>query len=301
MASAEWPVWSTTARLVVTRPAALGRARNLVMARLAALDRAASRFRPDSELAHLAAAGGRPVIVSDLLARLVRTALAAADRTGGDLDPTVGAGLRGLGYDRDIGQVPAPGARLVVVPAGGHRGVRLRGRELTVPAGVELDLGATAKAFTADWCARTVARRCATGVLVSLGGDIATAGPAPEGGWRVLVAGTPGDPSTLVTLPAGGALATSSTLSRRWRLGDATLHHILDPRTGEPASLTWRSASVAAWRCVDANIATTTAIVRGARAGRWLDELGLPARLVAEDRTVVTLNGWPAEPEGASR
>jgi thiamine biosynthesis lipoprotein len=52
---------------------------------------------------------------------------------------------------------------------------------------------------------------------------------------------------------------------------------------------------------VDANIATTTAIVRGARAGRWLDELGLPARLVAEDRTVVTLNGWPAEPEGASR
>ena len=58
--------------------------------------------------------------------------------------------------------------------------------------------------------------------------------------------------------------------------------------------------TVAAWRCLDANVATTTAIVRGTRAGQWLGELGLPARLVAEDRTVVTLNGWPAETDGGS-
>lgn len=293
-AAEQWSVWTTTARVVVTEPAALARARSVVAARIAAVDRAASRFREDSELSRVALAGGTPVRVSALLAKLVATALAAARCTDGDLDPTVGAALRGLGYDRDIAQVPSTGARLVVVPAPGYGAVRLHQRELTMPAGIELDLGATAKAFTADWCAAAVARGCGVGVLVSLGGDIATAGPAPHGGWRVRVQGTPDDPPAMVTLPAGAALATSSTVSRRWWRGSRTLHHILDPRTGEPAAPVWRTASVAAWRCIDANVATTTAIVRRERAPGWLRGLGLPARLVTADRDVVTLNGWPA-------
>jgi thiamine biosynthesis lipoprotein len=260
--AAEWPVWSTTARLVVTDAGALGEARAIVDADLAAVDLAASRFRADSEVSRLHLAGGRPLRVSPLLAELVEVALAAARRTGGDVDPTLGAALAALGYDRDFGHVsqssdraddaqaptgcgttPGPrphpptaerhalalvtdrGRRLrvgvapVAPTVAGWRRVRLDGRTLTVPPDVLLDLGATAKAHAADRCAARVAGTLGTGVLVSLGGDIATAGPAPDGGWKVLVRDRPGDPACTVAIPAGAAVATSSTASRRWRHG----------------------------------------------------------------------------------
>jgi thiamine biosynthesis lipoprotein len=297
--TAQWPVWGTTARLVVTRPDRLGRARTVVDAELAAIDRAASRFRPDSEVRLVHAAGGRPVRVSPLLAELVAAALAAAHRTEGRVDPTLGGALAGLGYDRDLSLLPADAGWRVRPPAGAAgpawQRVRLAGDELTVPAGVLLDLGATGKAYAADRCARLVAEHCGTGVLVALGGDIATAGEAPEGGWRILVSDGPDEPSCTVAVPAGAALATSSTLSRRWRTGGHLVHHILDPRTCRPARPLWRTVSVVADRCVAANTLTTAAVVRGATAPTWLRMQGVPARLVPAAGPVLTLGGWPAE------
>jgi len=178
-------------------------------------------------------------------------------------------------------------------PPPGWQRIRLDGRELTVPAGVLLDLGATGKAYAADRCARIVADRCGTGVLVSLGGDIATAGPAPLGGWRILVQDQPGEPRCTIALPGGAALATSSTLSRRWRTGGQLLHHILDPRTCQPARPVWRTVSVTAHDCVEANTLTTAAIVRGESAVEWLRALRRPARLVDADGRVILLGGWP--------
>jgi thiamine biosynthesis lipoprotein len=293
---------------VVTDPAALSEDRRLVDGHLAAVEAACSRFRADSELNAVHRAGPGPVEVSDLLAELVRVALDAARHTEGDVDPTVGAWLDALGYDRDFDQLPPPlpppveGAPtpegLWVHPRPDWRGVRLDGRRLTLPAEVRLDLGATAKAYAADVAAARVADRLDVGVLVSLGGDIATAGPAPRGGWRILVRDRPGDPQCAVTVPAGSALATSSTVSRRWSRGGHTLHHIIDPRTGRPAAPVWRTASVAAARCVDANTASTAALVRGRQAISWLRGTALPARLVSSDLRVATLNGWPA-PAGA--
>ncbi len=293
--TAQWPVWGTTARLVVTDPARLFGARKLVVAQLAAVEQAASRFRDDSEVRRLQHAGSRPVRVSALLAELVAASLVAARRSDGDVDPTVGAAMRRLGYDRDLTLLPVNGGWMTVEdrPAPGWRSVRLDGRELTVPAGVLLDLGATAKACTADRCARIVASRWDIGVLVSLGGDIATAGPARAGGWQVLVEDQPGDPSCIVALPSGAALATSSTVSRQWRRNGRLLHHILDPRTCQPAPPVWRSVSVAADRCVEANTLTTAAVVRGRAALGWLRRLGVPARLVTADRVVLTVGGWP--------
>jgi thiamine biosynthesis lipoprotein len=74
------------------------------------------------------------------------------------------------------------------------------------------------------------------------------------------------------------------------------MHHIIDPATGTPARSRWRTVSVAAGDCTDANVATTAALVRGDSAAAWLAELGLPARLVGWDGHVSTLGGWPAEP-----
>ena len=143
-------------------------------------------------------------------------------------------------------------------------------------------------------------------MLVSLGGDVAVSGQAPDGGWRIRVqdvSGRPEDPPTgpsaVVAIGTGG-LATSSTAARRWRRGGDILHHILDPRTGLPAAVVWRTVSVAAATCTDANIASTAAIIRGRAAPAWLTELGLPSRLVDAAGRVHTVAGWPTEAGDAS-
>jgi thiamine biosynthesis lipoprotein len=93
---------------------------------------------------------------------------------------------------------------------------------------------------------------------------------------------------------AEGGLATSSTALRRWRAGGRELHHIVDPATGVPAAEHWRTVSVAASSCLDANAAATAAIVKGAAAVAWLERLGLPSRLVRADGAIATTCGWPA-------
>ncbi len=293
----QWSVWGTVARIVVIDSDTLDTATGLVRAELQAVDIACSRFRVDSELGGVYRAAGRPVRVSPRLAELVAAALRAADTTDGDVDPTMGTALAALGYDRDFASLPgrehAAGA-IAVFPVADWRQIRLDGDLLTVPVGTRLDLGATAKAWTADRCADIVARHCGTGVLVALGGDIVTAGAAPDG-WDILVQDGTAEPACAINLPAGGAIATSSTISRSWRQGNQTLHHILMPQTGYPAPPIWRTVSVVADSCVDANTLSTAAIVRGHKARSWLEDLQVPARLVEADGSIVTCGGWPAD------
>ena len=305
-ASATWRALGTLVQLVVTEPGGLPGARRLLDDDLAAVDAACSRFRADSELRSLR--GGRQQ-VSPLLAEAIAVALRAARLTDGDVDPTVGAAMSAVGYDRDFEKIEpnGPPLRLTVRKVPGWREVRLDGQTLTMPAGVQLDLGATAKAWAADRSAARIASQLGCGVLVSLGGDIAVAGPAPATGWRVRVqdvtgpAGeTPPGPCALIAIRDGG-LATSSTAARRWRRGGDVLHHILDPRTGLPAEPVWRTVSVAAGSCADANAASTAAVIRGRRAPGWLTRIGLPARLVDATGAVFTVAGWPSQAEGHDR
>jgi len=300
VASVTFPALGTTATVCVTEAAALDSARAEVERELAAIDRACSRFRGDSELAHVNAANGRKVQVSELLAEALAVALAAAAATDGLVDPTLGASLRSLGYDRTFTLVRRRDGRRFearVRPVAGWSTVELdpAERAVRVPPGTELDLGATAKALASDRAAGTAARATGSGVLVSLGGDVAVAGAAPDGGWPVGVADDhAGAPATVVLVSSGG-VATSSTTVRRWRSVDAELHHVLDPRTGAPAVTPWRTATVAAASCVDANVASTAAIVSGDAAPEWLAERGLAARLVALDGVTTRIGGWPED------
>jgi len=305
--SASWRALGTLVQLVVTEPAALPSARRLLTEDLADVDAACSRFRADSEIRALR--GGRATRISPLLAEAIAVALRAARLTDGDVDPTVGAAMSAVGYDRDFEEVATigPGVALTVRAVPGWREVHLDSRTLTMPAGVQLDLGATAKAWAADRSAARIAARAGCGVLVSLGGDIAVAGPAPDGGWRIRVQDVtgpadqaPAGPYALIAIRDGG-LATSSTAARRWRRGGDVLHHILDPRTGLPADPVWRTVSVAAGSCADANAASTAAVIRGRRALGWLAQLGLPARLVDATGVVFTVAGWPEDSETAQK
>jgi FAD:protein FMN transferase len=295
----------TTARLALWPPENAFRAMTAVDDVLSTLDRQASRFRPDSEISWLHRAHGGLFRLSNGLAEAVRVALTAAAWTGGLADPTVGAALISLGYDRDFAAIdpdrsePAAGP----VPAPGWQSVRLDGPLLRLPSGVLLDLGATAKGLGSDRAVRAVQAATGNGaslngggVLVSLGGDIATGGTPPAGGWPVLVAGGPEpaglEPAQMVRLARGG-VATSSTTCRQWRRGGRVLHHIVDPRTGLPADGPWQTVSVAAATCADANAAATAAVVAGDQAEQWLHGAGLPARLVHHDGAMRYTGGWP--------
>jgi FAD:protein FMN transferase len=297
----------TRAVVGVADPAASAAALSAVEAEIAACDRACSRFRPDSDLSRLNAGAGRPVPVSERLLDDLAAALRAARLTGGIVDPTVGRALVTLGYDRDFplldhlaggGRGPLP--PLAFTPVPGWQAVEIDRVHLRarVPARVTVDLGATAKARCADLAAGAASAAVGGGVLVSLGGDLAFAGPVPDGGWRIRVtddaSGALDAPGQTVALTSG-ALATSSVSVRYWRYGDTTIHHLIDPRTGGPAPVVWRTVSVTAATCLDANIASTASIILGEAAPAWLATEGLCARLVAADGTVHLVGGWPPD------
>jgi thiamine biosynthesis lipoprotein len=264
-------------------------------------DRACSRFRPDSELSMLNDRAGEPMRVGPVLLEAVSAALRAARLTSGDVDPTVGGALIALGYDRSFSEMPdaSPVRSLPLAAVPGWRTIQLDPLASTVrlTRGVSLDLGATAKALAADHAAAAAHEAAGCGVLVSFGGDLAVAGFAPDEGWRVRVtddhrAGVEA-PGQWITVWEGG-LATSSTFVRRWETDTGTAHHLVDPSTGGSVDSVWRTVSVCAGSCLDANIASTASIVRGSNAVGWLEALGLPSRLVRVDGTVCHVAGWPS-------
>ena len=268
MATASWQALGTTALVRVTDQRHLDLAQCMLEQELAEIDKAASSFRNDSELSSVLDAGGTAVPVSDALRRAVIAALTAASLTDGLVDPT-------------LGHHP------------GWRGVELTESTIRVPAGVPLDLGATGKALAADRAATAISGATGgAGVLVSLGGDIATAGQPPAGGWQIHVTDDHRSDQTApgqTVVIQSGALATSGTTVRRGPNG----HHIIDPRTGASAETPWQTVSVTAASCVDANTASTASIVLGVLAPGWLAVRGLAARLVDNLGRVTTVGGWP--------
>jgi thiamine biosynthesis lipoprotein len=268
-----------------------------------AFDLACSRFRADSELEAVNRAAGASVTVGAVLEQAIDAALMAAEVSGGALDPTVGTALIALGYDRDLAAVragPVPAVRAARVP--GWRTVELDRNRHTVriPAGARLDLGATAKALAADVAAEAARAAAGCGVLVSFSGDLALAGEPPGEGWTIRVSddhrADPRDPGQSIILRDGG-LATSSRRGRRWETAAGSQHHLIDPQSGRPAATPWRTVSVHAATCLEANIASTALMVAGTAALPLVDDAGLSARLVTETGWVEHRHRWPADGE----
>jgi thiamine biosynthesis lipoprotein len=298
-----FPALGTTAVVLVSDGAALADARAICEDVIAEVDRACSRFRDDSDLTRVNSHPNEHVLVSVGLLDALDVALFAARVTDGLVDPTVGSAMRAIGYDCDFTEMAADGPplRVVVRPVPGWRRLDVDHERGTVrvPDGVEIDLGATAKAWCADRAARAAADNTGVGVVVGLGGDLSVAGDVPPGGWQVRIAddhrASIDEEGGQTVSILGGGVATSGTSVRRWTRAGQSLHHVVDPSTGRPAAELWRTVSVAARSCADANIASTAAIVLGSNAPRWLAERGLPSRLVRVDGDVTVVGGWPSE------
>lgn len=256
---------------------------------------ALSRFLPDSDLSRANAAAGRAVEVDAILLDVTEAALSAARATGGLYDPTLERELVRIGYDRSFELIGTGGIPVGRPRRGGAwRQVKLdreRGT-VTVPAGYGLDLGGIAKGMAADAALDRLAVQGIEPALVSAGGDLAVRGLPRGGSWDVLV-GDGGDAQVVPLLR--GALATSGTTKRNWRQGTLRRHHVVDPRSGEPARSGLRQVTVAAATCRAAEAMATAVLVAGPELGsRLVERVGLAALLVAESGRPRTVGRWPS-------
>ena len=250
--TADRHLMGTDVRVVVTGgvPSA-----ELVLDRIAQLERRWSRFDPGTELSFVGRAGGRPVVVSTETAELVARSAYAWERTDGLFDPTVADALVAAGYDRDFDELvtdelvtaaPTAGAGPAPDPAPGMSGVLVDVSTGMVrfPPQVRVDPGGIGKGLAADIAAAESLGAGARGVLVSVGGDLRADGEVPDGGWEIEVDHLVGPPMRLNLHT--GAVATSSVLRRRWGAGSGRAHHVIDPRTGRPSDGPAVSVSVLA-------------------------------------------------------
>lgn len=257
-----WSALGTTCRVWLVgdgAEAATARAQ----ARVAELEDRWSRFRPESDVSRLNRASGEPVVVHPTTVALVEQAVAWWEATNGLFDPTVLEALETAGYDRDRATGHGPiGAG---APTPGCAGILLDHEHATVqlPPGVRIDLGGIGKGHIADLLANELAHL--PGGLIDLGGDVRVWGTPPEGrGWPIEVEDLR-DGSQLALLGLhDGALATSTTLRRRWTDDEGrAAHHLIDPRTGRPAHGQVVTVSVAAGNVVAAEVLAKAAIVAG--------------------------------------
>ena len=290
----------TYAFLATRRDEDLAVAESVARQVLRDVDETCSRFREDSDLSRVNQHPGSWVEVDDLLVAAVRTALEAAHATDGLVNPLLGRQLVQLGYDRDLGLLSEESQHSpdddVWLPADPHdwRLIYLDDGAVRIPGGTALDLGCTAKAWAADLIVSAFTQRLRGSAIISLGGDIAIGGaeedPEP---WPISVSTLPDGPvETVVSLDRGG-LATSSTQVRRWSKNGVGRHHLLDPRTSQPAVEVWTTVTATGATCVAANTASTAAVVLGEGAPDWLSAQGVTARLVGP-AGVRLVGEWPA-------
>ncbi|GIV83110.1 MAG: FAD:protein FMN transferase [Candidatus Roseilinea sp.] len=259
-----------------------------------------SRFRPDSELSRLNARTGQWVEVSPTLWEVLHVALDAARRTEGLVVPTVLGAMQSIGYALPFEAMSRDDiVVLTYAPPSNPDGWRRIQADPTrhavrLPHGVLLDLGGVAK----GWCAEQAARRLAAygPALVDAGGDIAIVSAADRATDFPIGIAAPANAATtpdallgVISLQAGG-VATSGRDYRRWRIGDRWVHHLIDPRTGQPAQTDVLTATVIAPTAVQAETAAKVAVILGSEAGlAWIEKQGnMMALLVCEDGRIIS-------------
>ncbi|MDP9251236.1 MAG: FAD:protein FMN transferase [Chloroflexota bacterium] len=253
-----------------------------------------SRFRPDSELEALNNAGGRPFVATPEMLAALRLALQGAAASDGLFDPLLGARMVELGYDHSFDELPTEGSArpLARWRPGAWRRILIDVDRSTVqlPNDARVDLGGLAKGMAVDAAIAALAEAKVPYAAVNAGGDLAVLGlPPGRDAWPVAIE-APGAPVVSVR---EGALATSSFLRRRWTVNGIQRHHLLDPRTGLPATGPIVQATVAAASCGQAEVAAKMALLsEPARAVDLLEEHRLAGLLLLSSGELRCVGAW---------
>jgi FAD:protein FMN transferase len=271
-----------------------------VRALFAEWERTLSRFQPESELSRLNARAGVPVKVSPLLRTVLEEALRAANATGGIYDPTLLTQIVAIGYSASFETLPADVApsphSVTPLPGGGWRDIATdpTTSTVTLPRGIGLDFGGIAKGMAVDAALEQLRQMGCACALVNGGGDLAVMGlPPASDTWPVAVPLR----AAWETVPlARGALATSGIARRHWRQGGRERHHLLDPRTGQPAAGGLWSVSIVTSACAQAEVAAKAAFILGPEEGaRFLRRQNLTGLLIHENGRRTSVGDWPEQ------
>jgi thiamine biosynthesis lipoprotein len=256
-----------------------------------------SRFLADSELSQLNANAGQPCHVSADMIALLSEAGRLHIKTGGVFDPAVLAALEAAGYDRTFEAVGCDAssspARMInrVLP---FSDIAIDRRACTVrlPADVRIDLGGIGKGFAVDRVAEML--RGAGPVLISAGGDLFGRGDGPYGdGWIVAVT-SPNRKEVDRVILHDEAVATSTVALRRWKRGGRDMHHLIDPRTAQPAANGLTSVTVIAQTATQADVFAKTALILGIDEGpSFVKQQDAHALFVLNDGSLIATDQWP--------
>ena len=285
---AEATVMGCTAELLFDGPATLT---PRAFDRLRALEQAWSRFRPNSELNRVLEQRGKWIQVSHDLFAALRWCARLHDETEGRFDPSIRPALEQWGYDRTFREIdesaPAPA---FCVPAPGLTGLEMNpdDESVRIAPGLSIDLGGVGKGMAADLLSAELIAMGANGAYVCMGGDIAAAGDAPEGGWAVPLHHPDTDQPFAHHQLREGALVMSTVRMRRWKRSDGTVaHHLIDPRTGAPARTDVIAVAVAAYSAARAEALAKAAVIAGSAAGaELLDGFGVEGWIVTDDEVI---------------
>ena len=286
-------VMGSLAELVLDAPASMV---PIAVRRLRGLEQSWSRFDPSSELERLHAHAGEWMPISADLAVALRWAQRMFAETDGLFDPTVRGPLEAWGYDRTFREIDAadrvpPELAPTAASAADEVGVELDrdGRRARIAPGARIDLGGIGKGLAADRVAHELVRDGAVAAYVCLGGDIHAAGEPPAGGWPVpLLHPSTGAPFATHVLHEG-ALVMSTTALRRWRCGDVDVHHLIDPRTGAPATTDVVAVAVACRSAARGEALAKAALIAGHGEGVALLRRADVVGWIVGERAVTTV------------
>jgi len=230
-----------------------------------------SRFLPESELSRLNRFSGTWVTVSDDLMDLLTQSLDFYDETNGLFDPSILTDLKRAGYDKCMDEIRAHGVSSLFAsnqtprPAFDKISLDPVGRRVRLPHGMEIDLGGIAKGWIVEKAAAVLSSYSAI-CAVSAGGDISFIGEPSDGSrWRVEVEDPRKPDETVAVLHVRqGAVVTSSSTKRAWSQNGRPRHHLIDPRTGEPAESDWLSVTVIAPQMTLAEVYAKALLIGGA-------------------------------------
>ena len=289
-----FPVMGTTAHvLVVDGPAGLA---DSVEPRLHELEAKWSRFVPSSEISALRQNAGWPTIVSRETFGLVSAAVDAWADTDGLFDPTVGSTMVDAGYDRsfDLMNAGVSNGTGTNQPATTPQDVVLDPEcySVTVPAGVQLDLGGIGKGAAADLLAAELISGGAGGCCVNVGGDLRAQGRSPRpGGWLVSLGGQDQVTPIAVSI-SDGAVCTSTTTKRRWLSPAGQQHHLRNPATGAPAASGLATVSIICATATQGEVLAKVALLSGPEAGAELiAAAGATGLCISDDGRTTELDG----------
>jgi thiamine biosynthesis lipoprotein len=232
--------------------------------RIADLERRWSRFDEQSEVSTLTRDAGHPVVVSPETLELVERAIGAWRMTHGLFDPTVLGAVIRAGYGRsfdELGPSPDNGTSALTTGAGS---IEIVGNTVRLPAGTGFDPGGIGKGLAADIVVDELRAAGAAGVCVNLGGDIRVEGEGPSGaGWTISV-DHPGYAHPVAHIGIGrGAVATSTTLRRRWTVDGEGRHHLIDPVTARPSASDLAFVTVVAGHAWMAEVLAKAVLIHG--------------------------------------